>query len=310
MQYCAGQYADVDTLRVAFKLGLPRSAEVAYGAADSADLPKLIWLRTKQHCCFPKYITATAAAAGSLEVLQWLKKRGFPLGTYTSIAAASRPHNLPVLQYLHEHGCEWHKSCCSKTGAAGDAEQLQWLCDQGAEIDTFCAFRAAESGSVQVFEVLQQQGVEFGSHAMEQAAAFGHLQLCQWLRNDADCEWSSDVLECAAYKDSLELVRWLLDSGCDCSPDDVYRSAAETASSTCSVLRYLLEAGVHKEPERLSATLKQTGLQADCLTALKLLRQHGAAWPDTLYYLEGRMRWSGESLAWARAEGCTAPAFP
>jgi hypothetical protein len=37
-QRYAGRYADIDTLRAAFKLGLPRSVKVATGAARSADL--------------------------------------------------------------------------------------------------------------------------------------------------------------------------------------------------------------------------------------------------------------------------------
>jgi hypothetical protein len=198
-------------------------------------------------------------------------------------------------------------NCCGKAGAAGDTEQLQWLCNHGAPLNASCAYEAAASGSVQVFEVLQQQGAVFSSYTMERAAAFGHLQLCQWPRTTANCEWSSDVVDRAAYSDSVELVRWLLDSGCDCSPDDLYRSAAIQRSSSNSVLRYLLETGVHADPARLTATLKYTGHFDDTLNAMKLLRQHGAAWPDILYNEYGGSRWSAVSVAWARAEGCTAP---
>jgi hypothetical protein len=64
---------------------------------------------------------------------------------------------------------------------------------------------------------------------------------------------------------------------------------------------------MHAEPARPAATLKRIGQYDDTLNAMKLLRQHGAAWPDALYYEEGCVRWSDESVAWARAEGCTAP---
>jgi hypothetical protein len=94
-QRCAGRHADIGTLRVAFKLGLPRSDAVAVGAADAADLSKLIWLRTKQGCRFPIDIAAFAARAGSVQMLQWLKKKRFPLNANTSLAAAFRPHNIP-----------------------------------------------------------------------------------------------------------------------------------------------------------------------------------------------------------------------
>jgi hypothetical protein len=306
-QRYAGRHADIDTLRVAFRLGLPRSESVAHGVADSADLTKLIWLRTKQHCHFPYDISATAAAAGSVQMLHWLKKRGFfpaQMSLEITLAAASRPGNIPVLHYLHEAGAtsRWHSDCCGQAGATGDVVQPQWLCDHGAPLTTDSANAAASGGSVPVFEFMQQQGVAFTVRTLEQAAYHGQLQLCQWLRTTANCQWSSDVLECAAYSDSVELVRWLLDSGCECDLDDLYRSAAETASCSHSVLRYLVEAAVHAEPERLTATLDHI-----VLDAMKLLRQHGAAWPDTLYNEYGGSSWSDESVAWARAEGCTAP---
>jgi hypothetical protein len=188
VQRYAGRHADIDMLRVAFKLGLPRAEDVASSAAESADLSKLIWLRTKQRCRFPSNITATAAAAGSLQMLQWLKKKRCRVDKETSSAAASRPCNIPVLQYLHENGCEWHEGCCGRAGATGDVAQLQWLCDHGAPLTTYSAIAAASGGSVPVFEFMLQQGVHFNSDTMQRAAECGKLQLCQWLRTTANCE--------------------------------------------------------------------------------------------------------------------------
>jgi hypothetical protein len=46
------------------------------------------------------------------------------------------------------------------------------------------------------------------------------------------------------------------------------------------------------------------------LLAAQWLRQHGAEWPTLLQYqyafCEARI-WSDDVIAWARAEGCTAP---
>jgi hypothetical protein len=59
----------------------------------------------------------------------------------------------------------------------------------------------------------------------------------------------------------------------------------------------------------LSAELLTSALNAagagGRLQVAQWLRQHGAEWPIVLR--AGRMRWTGESLAWARAEGCTSP---
>eukprot|EP00953_Heterococcus_sp_UTEX-ZZ885_P042253 21482-Heterococcus_DN1.PRE.3 len=61
----------------------------------------------------------------------------------------------------------------------------------------------------------------------------------------------------------------------------------------------------------LSSMLNAAGAH-DNLAAAKWLRQQGAEWPDVIRYFyvnsfDGYTEWSGEALAWARAEGCTSP---
>jgi hypothetical protein len=169
-------------------------------------------------------------------MLLWLKKRGFPLSKDTSSAAVSRLQSIPVLQYLNEAGCEWRYDCCGKAGAAGDVVQLQWLCNHGAPVNISSAYDAAISGSVQVFEILQQQEVAFDHVTMQKAAQHGHLQLCKWLRA-AGCNWSSYVVCSAAFSDSVETVRWLLDNGCECDPDDLcLQLTKEVALTVCCAI--------------------------------------------------------------------------
>jgi hypothetical protein len=43
----------------------------------------------------------------------------------------------------------------------------------------------------------------------------------------------------------------------------------------------------------------------DQLAAAQWLRQQGAEWPDQLR--NDLLFWTGETLAWARSEGCTSP---
>jgi hypothetical protein len=147
LQRCAGRHASVDTLLLIRELGMPINAHVMHGVAESKDdLPKLACLRLRHHIPFPYGIADTAAAAGNIKILRWLKQRGCALTSSTSYAAAARPDNIPVLQLLLESGCYWDLRVCSAACTAGDLAQLQWLHEHGAELAPAVAVQAAAAG--------------------------------------------------------------------------------------------------------------------------------------------------------------------
>jgi hypothetical protein len=57
--------------------------------------------------------------------------------------------------------------------------------------------------------------------------------------------------------------------------------------------------------EQLTAALNHAGL-FNQLRAAQWLRQHGAEWPAVLA-VNAHQHWSCDTLAWARAQGCTSP---
>jgi hypothetical protein len=62
-------------------------------------------------------------------------------------------------------------------------------------------------------------------------------------------------------------------------------------------------------PAALADALNVAG-SLDMLAVAKWLRQHGAEWPAVLRSPLYDDPWRGETLAWARAEGCTALTEP
>jgi hypothetical protein len=77
-------------------------------------------------------------------------------------------------------------------------------------------------------------------------------------------------------------------------------------------LKYLQQQGSVFTPLRLTHMLNVAGAHNQ-LAAAQRLRKQGAEWPDALCFFEGiiwhdgPLEWSGDTLAWARAEGCTSP---
>jgi hypothetical protein len=56
-------------------------------------------------------------------------------------------------------------------------------------------------------------------------------------------------------------------------------------------------------------TLADAGCNESDLPLAKLLRKRGAAWPDQLGHSTLDRCWCAAAVAWARAEGCAAPAL-
>jgi hypothetical protein len=158
-----------------------------------------------------------------------------------------------------------------------------------------------------VFDWLLQQGaVQLTCDTMRTAAQWGRLQLCQWLRA-AECEWDHTVCSAAAHGGHVSTLRWLMTNGCPWTVETLYTSAIDctaASNSAVAVLQLLLEQGVLADAAVLTSALNYAGAK-NKLAAAQLLKQQGAEWPAVLYC--SGVSWSGESLAWARAEGCTAP---
>jgi hypothetical protein len=54
-------------------------------------------------------------------------------------------------------------------------------------------------------------------------------------------------------------------------------------------------------------TLADAGCNESDLPLAKVLRQEGAPWPQQLANADNDCCWCAAAVAWARAEGCTAP---
>jgi hypothetical protein len=306
----AGYWADIDTLVTAQQHGLHLThLDLIRSAARSTSLAKLQWLCDEHRCSLPGDITSFAA--GSIEMLQWLKQRGCVFDARTGRGAARRPRNLPVLRYLKAEGCPFPKDICAVAALAGDLEQLQWLRQQGCALGSATATAAIDSSNaVCVLEWLQQQGVRFNYETMRSAAQAGATQLCQWLHDNAGCEWEAGACERAASFGHRETLRYLRQHGSPWNAEDVCLGAVSFPDtyepSTPQLLQYLLDEGAQIGAELLTRTLSCAGSESG-LAAVQWLRQHGAEWPAVLQDCCYGDPWLDDCVAWARAEGCTSP---
>jgi hypothetical protein len=155
-----------------------------------------------------------------------------------------------------------------------------------------------------VVEWLQQQeGVQFGARALSCAAVTGQTTMSAHLRG-IGCDWDAEACRLAAVFGHYDTLRWLRENGCPWEAEVAFFDVSRYGYT--SILSYFIEQGEVIEPGTLTEALNCAGASGHLQTA-QWLRQLGAQWPNPLSFdfHETVGHWSGEVLAWARAEGCT-----
>jgi hypothetical protein len=280
VQVIAGLHADIETLTTLHELGMPHNDTVMEAAALSGRVNILQHLVTKQQCPKPNSLSHFAARSGSISMLKWLKAQSWCTFDDFTCAGAAEGGHLAVLQHLRSEGCDW------------DVESIECY--------------AASSGSIEVVEWLrQQQGIVVDANVLSWAAGAGQIATCEHLRSTG-CDWDSDACDQAVSEGKDDMLRWLREQGCPWSVSGLCTRAVRYGYT--HVLDYVIEQGEVLDAELLTDALNWAGAY-DKLTAAQWLRRHGAQWPAVLSESEDSyiQQWRGDTLAWARAAGCTSP---
>ena len=106
-----------------------------------------------------------------------------------------------MLQWAHDNGCPWSMQCCTDAATAGKLSTLQWL---------------------------RKQGCPWNEDVCHGAVGGGHLEVLQWAVANGCPMYEHYCLICAAYKDDVESLRFLLRPGCDWIVSVARRLAAST----------------------------------------------------------------------------------
>jgi hypothetical protein len=130
VQSCAGRLApDCETLHAAHECGVPYSAQLTRGAAESGSLAKLQFLYQQPSCEWPDDIAESTARSGDLSLVQWLLQLSRSdekviCGAAASTAAAKAGH-LHILQFLISEGVPCHGHLCAIAADRADLQMLQ-----------------------------------------------------------------------------------------------------------------------------------------------------------------------------------------
>jgi hypothetical protein len=253
-------------------------------------------------CKAEEYWSAVGRYADA-DTLTAAHELGMPY-TLTTMLRCALSNKPAVMQFLRAQGCAWDESVCAAAAKRGCYDALRWAHEHGCDWQEQPILQsAASSGNIEMTAwVKRQPAVLCTPQAMYTAAAHGHTAMCEYLHAEG-VAWHHLVCSVAARGSHLGTLRWLHEHGCPWSSRVICLDAAKGGS--VGVLSYLQQQGVNFTATRLRDMLLSAGAHKK-LAAAQWLREQGAQWPAKLTF-QFVLSWSGEVLAWARAEGCDSP---
>jgi hypothetical protein len=242
-----------------------------------ADLQTL-QLAQKLGCYISSETLVGAAMCGSLAKVQWLHKKQRQQLCARVFHVAAKRLRWPLMRWLVKQRCPFDADgVCGHTleGGAGSIELLQWL---------------------------KQQGARYTEDTMMEAAGAGRLDVIKFLHNE-QCPCDEEACDRAAIGGHLHVLQWLFEQGCP-HLDGSWSAAA--TNGHIAVMDFLFSViSLLSEDARYKTNMLKSAGARNHLAAAQWLRTQGAQWPAVLS--DYSRPWQGEVLAWARAEGCTAP---
>jgi hypothetical protein len=191
--------------------------------------------------------------------------------------------------------------CQIAAGMHADVATLKAAHELGMRYTEAALERAVRCNQLSVVKFLRVQGCDLSELLLELAAIRGHTDICAYLHAE-QCPCTKAACHRAAGSGHASTLRWLHGHGCPWDADTIHSSAAMGGS--VEALVYLQQQGIVFTAAMLTEMLSIAGA-CNRLAAAKWLRQKGAEWPAALQW---HMRlWSGDTLIWARAEGCSSP---
>jgi hypothetical protein len=223
---------------------------------------------------------------------------------FATSQGAAESAQLPILQFLYAKGIFLDPMACEVAARRGDFVTLRWLREHECGWHTNLVLPvAASSGNTKMMAwIIKQPGIVPNAGIIAAAARMGHTAMCEYLHAE-HFPWNVSACTSAASSGHVGTLRWLHEHDCPWSAARTCEAAA--AGGSIAAIEYVLQQGLVFTPELLTVTLNAAGAH-NKLAAAQWMRQQGAEWPSVLRAHD--TVWSGDTLAWARAEGCTSPA--
>jgi hypothetical protein len=191
---------------------MPYTEDVSRGAACCGSISKLQWLLDELQCPQAGNLDSFAVHARTTDMLKWLKHRGCVFSAYTCAAAAKSLQAAHMLQILHSEGIPLDVRTIEETIACHDLPLLQWLCEHGGPLSKLHPQSYRPLQDLQVLDWLHSKGCPCDYNYLScMAASCGYVHTLQWIKDNGVVDWSpavlSECLKAAASYEKLDTAK-------------------------------------------------------------------------------------------------------
>ena len=132
-------------------------------------------------------------ASGNLEVVKYLAQMPHHIWKASYCSTAADAGQLEVLKWLRSNNCPWDKETCNRAVTGGYLEVLQWVRQEGCPWDGTTSLRAAACGRLEIFKWVIQEGCPWTKDAFSVAAGCGHCPIIEFAVQN---NYELDLLGC------------------------------------------------------------------------------------------------------------------
>ena len=152
----------------------------------------------------------------SESVCQWaVVECGLPFTPRVMEVVALKPLNIELMRWLRNRGYPWDAATCESAATCGDMDMLDWAVSENCPVDAWTGIAAAYRGDVRV---LERPWCRVGLRAACAAAAAGHIHVLEWIHasteNIIPHTRTTALCDHAAHAGQLRVLQWLIEHGC------------------------------------------------------------------------------------------------
>ena len=173
------------------------------------------------------YIIDSALRKGNLEIVKYLRNRGFDWG-YNSFNVAveyvgandicGNNKYYKLIEYLIFNYCRFNRKTTSVAARYGNLELLKYLVDNGCEVNKLTFGKAVTTDNLDVLKYLKKIKCAYSKNIYENAINANNIKAVNWLIKH-NFQQPENVAEYAFDIGNMDIYLHLLKKGCTYDPD-------------------------------------------------------------------------------------------
>jgi len=187
-------------------------------AAEAGNLELLKWLRA-EGCPWNEQVFTAAVIGGTAKLERYFNKEG--VVRFIPQRKAPEGMEIEVLEWLHDNRCPFDELTLDAIFTSENIKIPKWFLAKNPpghaflNADTYFNAMIAITGNPELIKLLKEKGYPWNTETFVVAVATGNLELIKWLK----AEGCPVVLNAQMFTDAvatgnLELAEWLKAEGC------------------------------------------------------------------------------------------------